>query len=437
MAKRNIYNKRVEYATQQAERAKKPSLSANNRRLLLQFQSSLKARNSTIVRIGKLTYQLVTLIEFCKESPLIENSELNKLTKADIEVLIGCINDGSVQRFLISQRKKKKQACLVHPIKTEWNEATKADYRRALKQWHHWYKDDDNELYAGNPNRKRVYDYLEKKVTTSYKKPKIEFSELINEADIDLMIRKGCENDKEKAFMSLLLEGGFRIGELLNIRIKDVEMNHNKVWLTVDGKTGQRRTPIVKSMAYVARWLENHPLREEPDAYFFITRRVNGVYNPYMYIGARRLIKRVALKAGIKKRLNPHWFRKSSATISGQYMPESMLCKYYGWVIGSDEVRTYVHIGEKQLEQSISQRYGIKTEETNQDKVLTCVCGLPNPYTSKYCNRCGKPLSLEEAFKQEEESKVKIQGALAEYVEMLKDPKELKAFQEWLTYNQK
>jgi len=39
----------------------------------------------------------------------------------------------------------------------------------------------------------------------------------------------------------LLYEGGFRIGELLNMKIKDLQFNEYGVAVTVNKKTGMRR----------------------------------------------------------------------------------------------------------------------------------------------------------------------------------------------------
>jgi len=46
-------------------------------------------------------------------------------------------------------------------------------------------------------------------------------------------------NPRDKAFISLLYESGCRIGELLNLKIKNVEFDANGAVLIVNVKTGQ------------------------------------------------------------------------------------------------------------------------------------------------------------------------------------------------------
>ena len=44
---------------------------------------------------------------------------------------------------------------------------------------------------------------------------------------------------------------------------------------------------------------------------------------------------------------------------------ESLLCKYMGWRIGSNQVRVYVHLCTKELEDAILQMNGIKKPRLN------------------------------------------------------------------------
>ncbi|MEM2613605.1 MAG: hypothetical protein QXO15_05170 [Nitrososphaerota archaeon] len=58
----------------------------------------------------------------------------------------------------------------------------------------------------------------------------------------------------------------------------------------------------------------NHPLRENPDAPFWISIGTRNRNSPLTYGAVRTLLKLLARKAGIKKRVYPHLFRHSRAT---------------------------------------------------------------------------------------------------------------------------
>ena len=69
--------------------------------------------------------------------------------------------------------------------------------------------------------------------------------------------------------ISILYESGCRIGEILNMRIRNVEFDANGAVLIVNGKTGQRRVRLIHSVPRLVTWLEHHPERD-PKAFLWV-----------------------------------------------------------------------------------------------------------------------------------------------------------------------
>ena len=136
-------------------------------------------------------------------------------------------------------------------------------------------------------------------------------------------------------------------------------------------------------------------------------------------------IRRIARRAGIKKRIYPHLFRHTRATRLLAKVPESIGAKYMGWVNGSKMVGVYVHLASEDVEEAILKMYGIKTNGNGKDlEVRQCPrCLQVNPATSRFCSRCGLPLT-EEALREVEEWERRKNEAYDE----LTDPQLVKIF---------
>ena len=90
----------------------------------------------------------------------------------------------------------------------------------------------------------------------------------------------------------------------------------------VDGKTGMRRVRIIFSSPYLATWLETHPFRDNPESFVWVGIGTVGRNVPMRYDAIRMHLKRIATRAGIKKRIHPHLFRHSRSTHLAKHLIE-------------------------------------------------------------------------------------------------------------------
>ena len=170
-----------------------------------------------------------------------------------------------------------------------------------------------------------------------------------------------------------------------------------------------RRIRIISSVPHLATWIENHPLRDKPDAPVWVgigTRNKNGAVQ---YKNVRTLIAKLAEKAGIKKRVNPHMFRHSRATHLANHLTEAQMNQYFGWVQGSDMPSTYVHLSGRDVDGAILNLYGMKEDKKKDRKEFAPVkcprCGTMNSPGGKFCIKCGMPLDIKAAIEIENERK--------------------------------
>ncbi len=168
-----------------------------------------------------------------------------------------------------------------------------------------------------------------------------------------------CMNSRDRAMISLLYESGARIGEIGSMRVKDVSFDEYGaiVWLP-KSKTVRIKIRVVYSARYLAEWLSDHPLRVALNAPLWIKLSGRNAFSGMEYADIRMQIKKIAKRAGIKKRIYPHLFRHTRATRLLSKLSESIGAKYLGWVPGSDMVRIYVHLANEDVDEAILKMHG-------------------------------------------------------------------------------
>jgi len=210
-------------------------------------------------------------------------------------------------------------------------------------------------------------------------------------------------NTMGKAIVCTLFDSGMRMGEFAQLRKSDLQFMEEGVDIKVPaGKTGERRIVVIEAKTYLARWLEEHP-NKSADAPLWAT------LNGSRALGSQGIVDIIQLmaermnterkKKGVppfSKPLNPHNFRHSRATeLGGEAgMTEQILCKFFGWRIGSEMTRTYLHLTDEQVRRAVLAVHGKATNEPPkkiETHFLCRTCKAQNPLGANYCEMCGQP----------------------------------------------
>ena len=139
-----------------------------------------------------------------------------------------------------------------------------------------------------------------------------------------------------KAMIMMLFDGGMRIEEFLNLRIKDItlqEYRDNKVfWSDIRySKTFARKIPLPLCNVELRDWLDKHPDKSNREALLF----------PFSYPAVAKRLRTLARKS-IGKHVYPHKFRHSSATYWASRMNRQQLCVKFGWSFSSRMPDKYI-----------------------------------------------------------------------------------------------
>jgi site-specific recombinase XerD len=319
---------------------------------LRRFLAYLKQNNLSMNSIFLYARSLILLDNFTKK-------RFEEVTRDDLELFLGHVAE-------------KYSATQVDNIKVY------------IKKFYKWLLGNDE-----------FYPPLVKWIRKSNKRPQLERSSLLTYDEFLSMIR-ACDDIRDRAMLWVLWEGGMRVGELLSLKIRDVQkLNEKMLAITVRGKTGPRTIPLCLAVPDLKKWIEKHPRRDDPDAPLFITNRGNPLTGDHVNV----LLKKYAARAGIRKRVYPHLLRHSRATDLASEFPEPLLRKLFGWTQGSRVPSIYLHIASEDVIREYSRALGVEVEAKEKPKPRECVCGEINPPDAVFCRRCGAILDVEAANK--------------------------------------
>ncbi|GAF79250.1 unnamed protein product, partial [marine sediment metagenome] len=115
---------------------------------------------------------------------------------------------------------------------------------------------------------------------------------------------------KDDLILQLLYSCAFRVGELVNIKVKDIDIKNStiSIWES-KGSTDPALVPIPLSLTkMINQWIIDNRL--SPNRYLFFSTHDSKVSRSLIH----NLVKKAGQRAGIEKEITTHTFRRSRAT---------------------------------------------------------------------------------------------------------------------------
>jgi site-specific recombinase XerD len=229
--------------------------------------------------------------------------------------------------------------------------------------------------------------------------------ELLTEEEVE-RLASAADNLRDKALVLILYESGCRLGELLSLKIKNIQFDDYGCVLIVNGKTGSRRLRVIKSAKALTSWLDIHPLKNDPEAYVWISIGNKNRNQLITHETVDMLLRKLKDRSGVNKRVNPHSFRHARATHLAKQLPEAIMKEFFGWTPDSKMASIYYHLSGRDVDEALLKLHGLKPKENEDLKKIsarTCQkCGESNSALTQFCKRCNSPLDLKIALQLDE-----------------------------------
>ncbi|MEM3736878.1 MAG: tyrosine-type recombinase/integrase [Candidatus Bathyarchaeia archaeon] len=133
---------------------------------------------------------------------------------------------------------------------------------------------------------------------------------------------------------------------------------------------------MIAAVPALASWLSIHTLRGDPNAPLWVGLGSVGRYEPLSYSGIRALLRRLARRAGLNKRVYSHLLRHTRATGLAAMLTEAQMKELLGWVHGSDMPSVYVRLSGRDVDGALLRAHGIVKGQEDRVKaaLVSTVC---------------------------------------------------------------
>lgn len=308
---------------------------------------------------------------------------------------------------LIDMDKQDIKRTLNKMEETDLAEYTKQGYRITFKKFFRWVAIEKK----GEKLRDKEYPDIVSWIDTTIKaKDKVKPENLLDEKDVKKLIEV-ADTPRNKAIIALFWDSGCRCGELLNLKLKNLNFDKYGATVSVQGKTGFRKVRLIPSVPYLATLKENHPDKSNPQAFLFVGEGTRNMAQRLGYNAIDTLLRKLKTRAKISKRIHAHAFRHARASFLASRVKEPVMKELFGWTQRSQMVATYVHLSGRDIDREKMKADGIEIKEEKQkDSELEpkkCVrCGTMNTATASYCMKCS--MILDEKVAKEIDKKKEI-----------------------------
>ena len=209
---------------------------------------------------------------------------------------------------------------------------------------------------------RRFYRYAlrENKVTTDptlqIDSPKLPRSlpKSLTEEDVETLLAAPNINQplglRDRAMLEIIYASGLRVSELVGLKVTEVSLNEGVIRVTGKGSKTRLVPMGEEAVDWVARYLkESRPeiMQRQLSDSLFVTQRGEGMSRQAFWY----LIKRYAIKAGIRKPMSPHVLRHAFAT---HLLNHGADLRVVQMLLGHADISTtqiYTHVARERLKQ--------------------------------------------------------------------------------------
>lgn len=258
-----------------------------------------------------------------------------------------------------------------------------------------------------------VVKHLKKNEDPSRKRKREDYLEI----DEYLNVIDALSDDKRiQLFCALIYESLGRPQELLYRKIKDVHLEENYGWIDISshGKEGIGILRCVDSYSYLIEYLNNHPQRNNPEAWLFYIKKA-GRYEQMKPHSINKKLRETCKKIGLNKPITCYSFKRNGVThlrLRGE--ADKDIQSRARWKT-TEQLHTYDISDQKIAFRAELVRKGIIKPESEAEKIdapttKPCAfCNTINPLNNKICSSCKRLLWREDIENEEKKKQERIE----------------------------
>ncbi|MBQ3367691.1 tyrosine-type recombinase/integrase [bacterium] len=150
---------------------------------------------------------------------------------------------------------------------------------------------------------------------------------------------------RDRAIIEMLYSSGVRVGELISLKIKDMDFKGKTVNVLGKGKKERLLPVTAQAIDSIENYLMKRPNGKESDSIIFCNLKGE----PLTERGVQYIIDTLAKNCGIYRKITPHMLRHSFAT---HFLENGMNLRYLQALLGHSNLSTteiYTHLSIEEL----------------------------------------------------------------------------------------
>jgi site-specific recombinase XerD len=169
---------------------------------------------------------------------------------------------------------------------------------------------------------------------------------VLSEQEI-IAILSSIKNLKHRVLLFLIYSAGLRIGEVLRLKLTDIQSDRKMIYIR-GGKGNKDRYTILSERVLIL--LRQYYKEYRPKEYLFEGSN-GGIYSD---VSIRAILRKALLQTNIEKKVTPHMLRHSFAT---HLLEHGTDLRYIQELLGHANSKTteiYTHVSKKEISRIIS-----------------------------------------------------------------------------------
>src|SRR3989338_10638262 len=185
---------------------------------------------------------------------------------------------------------------------------------------------------------------LKKDITAGIKRPKKEkrIPIVLTKEEVKKLL-DACKNNKSRLMLSLIYAAGFRVSELVNLKVNDLNFNEKTGYLR---QAKGKKDRIFNIPNFLLDVLKEQVERQKQSNQEFLFTGLKGKLSSR---NIQKIVKNASRKAGIQKNVHPHTLRHSFAT---HLLESGTDIRYIQALLGHSSISTteiYTHVSSEAL----------------------------------------------------------------------------------------
>ncbi|MBG15934.1 MAG: integrase [Crocinitomicaceae bacterium] len=252
---------------------------------------------------------------------------IRRYSPSTVSTYLACLKNFFIYFNLQNTENLSKEELLVyleHLVKKGYSKSAQNQHINAIKFY-----------YEKFLEREKQYYYIDRPI----KDKKLPI--VLSKEEVQLLFNQ-IQNLKHRTILVLIYSCGLRISELINLRIKDIDTKRMLIQIRNSKGNKDRQVQLTNQILSLIKKYYNDYLPEN----FLINGSSGGKYST---ASIQKIIKRMALKAGIRKNITPHTLRHSFAT---HLLEDGIDIRYIQTILGHSNIQTtqiYTHVSSKHL----------------------------------------------------------------------------------------